>query len=208
MTHTLHRRGSKESLSRDYLVAIFNTGGLDPKEAGARMRQFLDITTKYKPVNVGNHSQNTKGNIYSKGVTLKSIYEDPVPTPITTFDNKEALTNVLRELKQADMGCSVIVSGLIDEVFDASKKVGITPHSLNVSLGIWGKTDLLPDETIVQMNTMCGHCYVTPSLIRNVATQVKQGKTSTKEAIRRMAAQCWCGSFNPTRAEELLKKLV
>ncbi|MFQ6074517.1 MAG: hypothetical protein ACE5Z5_00080 [Candidatus Bathyarchaeia archaeon] len=208
MTHTLHRRGSKESLSRDYVVAIFNTPGFDPKVAGSKMHQFLDIATKHNPVNVGNHSARTQGNVHTKGVTLKTIYADPYPTPIATFDNKEAVINVLRELKEADLGCSVIVSGVIDEVFDAAKEVGITPHSLNVSLGIWGKTELLPEETVVQINTMCGHCYVTPSLIENVVSQVRTGRTSMKEAIRRLAAQCWCGSFNPSRAAELLKKLV
>lgn len=208
MTHTLHRRGSRESLSRDYLVAIFATTGWDPKTAGPKMHRFLDIVTKYNPINVGNHSPRTQGNIYTKGATLKAIYEDPMPVPIATFDNKEALINVLRDLKEADLNCSVIVSGLIDEVFDTAKKVGITPHSLNVSLGIWGKTELLPEETVLQINTMCGHCYVTPSLIQNVVSQVRAGRTSVKEAIRRMAAQCWCGSFNPTRTAELLKKLV
>jgi hypothetical protein len=38
-----------------------------------------------------------------------------------------------------NLGLSVTVSGLIEEIFDICKELGIKPHSINLSLGVWGK---------------------------------------------------------------------
>jgi hypothetical protein len=63
------------------------------------------------------------------------------------FDTCEAsliLNDSVEELKEADLWISIDVSGIFDEVFDACKASGTEPHTVNMSLGTWRKTELLP----------------------------------------------------------------
>lgn len=203
MTHTLHRRGTKESLSKDFVVIILPVAGVNDQNLLQKQRKFLDITTKHKPVNVGDR---WLGNLYTKGVTLEKIYADPKPLPVAVYDNKAAVTAVLKELKEADLGLSVVVSGVFDEVFDAAKKAGLKPHSLNMSLGIWGKTKLLPKENDLGITTMCGHCMVTPQLVKYLRRQISVGKMKPGDAAKKIAGGCICGAFNPARATQLFRQ--
>jgi hypothetical protein len=122
------------------------------------------------------------------------------------FSSKEKTKNVLKKLKNADLGLSVVVSGLIDEILKMLKEVGLKPHTANVSLGIHGKKKrLLPKDKILEITTMCGHALIGSKLAEVVFEKVKSGKMSYKEGAELIAYQCPCGIFNLDRCQELFE---
>ncbi|UCH57365.1 MAG: hypothetical protein JSV18_00090, partial [Candidatus Bathyarchaeota archaeon] len=164
MTHTHHRRGSRQSLERDYVVLAM----IDPEvkaqqeyrgDLENRVRIFLEICGRHHPVSLvgrasgerlrymkgweprmdsGIHRSSTVGEI----VKCEELSDLGIGHAV--FDNREAVERVLKELKEADLGISIVVSGVFDEVFNICRNVGIAPHTVNMSLGTWGKTEFLP----------------------------------------------------------------
>jgi len=114
----------------------------------------------------------------------------------------------LADLKAADLGHSVVVSGIFDDVFEACKKIGTGPHTVNMSAGIWGRTDLLPDRKTLEIATMCGHGYVSRHLIKHLTDSVKNNKMTLEDAAIEMSKQCVCNFFNPVRAANLIEKYI
>ena len=120
------------------------------------------------------------------------------------FDSKQDLCDHLKKLKDADTGRSVVVSGLIDEVDGCLREVGLQPHTVQLSLGHFGRTDLLPGKDVLEMTTMCGHDRVAPKLVEMWAEDVRKGKIPREKAADDMSRLCKCGIFNKTRALEIL----
>jgi hypothetical protein len=102
---------------------------------------------------------------------------------------------------------SINISGLLDQVHACCRKAGITRHSAEHSLGIWGAKDRLPEREVMEFNTMCGHGMVSFNLIRKMIEQVRLRRMTPKQAARMMAKCCECGAFNPARAEALLDRM-
>jgi hypothetical protein len=101
-----------------------------------------------------------------------------------------------------------MISGLIDRVREIASEIGLNPHTINLSLGIHGRTDRLPPPDIRQFTTMCGHGMVSPNLVRDVIRKVKTRKLSSWEGSVMLAAPCTCGIYNPHRSAELLNELT
>jgi hypothetical protein len=80
------------------------------------------------------------------------------------YRSREQVIAVLKDLQAADLGLCVTVSGLMHNVEECCGKVGLTPHTIVNSLGIWGKTELLLDAKVQQIATMCGHGLVSFNL--------------------------------------------
>ena len=118
------------------------------------------------------------------------------------------IREVLRCIREADEGISIIVSGLIDQVRDIGEEIGLDPHTINISLGILGNTDRLPPAELRQYTTMCGHGMVSPNLVRDVLRKVKTGKISAWDGSLALVAPCICGIVNPHRSEEMLKETL
>jgi len=124
------------------------------------------------------------------------------------FNSKKELASYLKELKERNMGKSVVVSGLIGEVNDCLKELDLSPHTIQFSLGIFGKTELLPKEEILEITTMCGHHMISPRLVEKLASDMKNGKVSGEEAVRVISKQCVCDVCNRSRARKLLEALA
>ena len=124
------------------------------------------------------------------------------------FNDLEKVTAALKELKAAGLGLSVVVSGLFDKVNDCCKKAGVTPHTVNNTLGRWGRTDRLPPQDVLELNTMCGHGMVTVKLIEDTAAKVKNGEMTAEQGAERMFKPCMCGIFNADRAAGLIKAMA
>ena len=105
-------------------------------------------------------------------------------------------------------GISIVVSGIFDEVFAVCKEVGIIPHTVNMSLGTWGKKELLPEAPILEICTMCGHAMISANLVKSLISRVKKGAISPEDAAVEMGKQCTCNVFNTVRAAELVRKAV
>jgi hypothetical protein len=102
----------------------------------------------------------------------------------------------------------VVVSGLFSHFKEDCKKLDLPIHTVNYSLGIWGKTERLPDPKITEITTMCGHGLVSFNLVQSLLKEIRRGKKTLEEASQIIARPCVCGVVNTTRAEELLKAMV
>lgn len=227
MTHTHHRRGSRASLYRDFVIlsmidpevnAQHNYGG----PLNERVKRFFEICAKYDPVamvarakdrrlrfmsgweprlNSGIHSCSTLDEI----VQCEELADEGIGHSV--YLNLENVAKVLRDLKNADLGISIVVSGIFDEVFKVCRKLRIEPHTVNMSLGTWGKTELLPEQPFLELCTMCGHAMISPRLVKTMVDRVRRGITTTEDAAVELGKQCSCNIFNTVRAIEIINNL-
>lgn len=205
MTHTNHRTGTFESLSKDWVVFMYAAKGVNTQGVGVKLQEFLRLALKHKPVNFGSP---TNGNMYTTA-TEKLMNGLASSTKVyIVFDSRENAAAFIKEAKAASLGVSVIVSGLFDEVGRICEEAGITRHTAQCSLGVWGKTELLPPPEVLDITTMCGHALVSTGLVERMAGEVKSGKTSMEKAAITLSKPCICGVFNTKRAEELLKRYI
>ncbi|MCJ7646134.1 hypothetical protein MUO65_04440 [bacterium] len=200
MTHTMHRQGSVESLKEDYIVLVM--GGDIPFDIYRRrlQRRFPRIYEMGKKVLL--NAGILKLLRIIKRAKPTGSYRSPV------FNNKEELTSYLKQLKEKNLGKSVVVSGLFDEVNDCLKELNLSPHTVQFSLGIFGRKELLPEKEILEITTMCGHHMISPNLVEKLADDIKNGRMSLEETVRLMSEQCVCDVFNKGRICKLMETLV
>jgi len=206
MTHSLHRRGSPESLANDYVVLVTPAIGYNDEGAADKLREALEVVLAAGPVNIGSYATGTVFAGATPEEIRRGLWEQPRVRCV--FSSREQVVQVLKGLKERDLGLSVTVSGLMDEVLDMAREVGLQPHSVNLSLGIWGKTDALPPEDVLEFVTMCGHGLISRQLVERAIDLVKRGRRTPEQAARMIAPPCVCGIFNPVRAAELFRKYV
>lgn len=115
------------------------------------------------------------------------------------------MKHVLERLKKEDIGISIVVSGLIEDVKEMAKEVGLKPHTINLSMGIWGKTELLPGPDVLEFGTMCGHGLVPTKLVKKAVAAVAAGTMTPEEGAAMVGKPCICGIVNLTRAAKMLK---
>jgi hypothetical protein len=202
MTYTLHRIGTRESLSEDYVMLMIQAVGVNDNNTAPRVQEFLRIALRNNPVNIGSV---TMGGMMDK---TDQVIANAQKVGHAVFDNPQAVTDVLKELKEADLGLSVVVSGIYENVDSCLEKAGLKHHTGNFSLGTWGKTEKLPPEEILEVTTMCGHAMVSASLVGAMVNEIKTGTRTPEEAAKIMAPQCACGVFNTRRATKLLAAMA
>ncbi len=203
MTHTLHRRGNAESLQEDYVFLFIPAKGFNDEGQDPKLQEFLRIAQRHDPKNIGAISV---GNMYSH--TPEEVIEAAHGVAHAVFDNTDAVTGVLQDLKEADLGLSTIVSGIFENVDGCLKKAGLKHHTANFSLGIWGNTAKLPGDDILEVTTMCGHALIAANLVQSMVDEVKAGRKTADEAALTLAPQCACGIFNPARATKLIAAMA
>lgn len=207
MTHSLHREGTLESLEKDFALFIYPARGFNYADSAPKIRHLVEILYLADPANM--IATTLRRNLYSEvepEEVLDSIKDGA--RVYSAFNSREKLKEALIDIKEADEGISIMVSGLIDKVRELADEVGLNPHTINLSLGIQGKTDRLPPPDIRQFTTMCGHGMVSPGLVRDVIRKVKTGQVGAWEGSLILAKPCTCGIYNPCRSEELLQETV
>src|SRR5512138_371481 len=206
MTHSLHREGSRESLEKDYVIFIYPARGFNYKGSAPKIRHNVELVYQAGPVNMIPTS--LRRNMYS-GVTNEEILDSITvegTRVYSVFDDREKLKKALALIKAADEGISIMVSGVTDRVREIAAELGITPHMINLSLGIHGRTDRLAPADIREFTTMCGHGVVSPYLVKDMIRRVKTGKISEWDGSVLLAEPCTCGIYNPVRSSELLRE--
>lgn len=202
MTHTLHRRGSAESLSGDYVMMMIQAVGHNEEGHIPKVQKFLRIALRHNPVNIGSVS----------GGGMKETPEEVIANAAkighAVFTNQEDVTAALKELKEADLGLSVIISGIYEKVDACIEKAGLKHHTGNFSLGVWGKTEKLPSNDILEVTTMCGHAMISSNLVKEMAKEIKAGTKTPEKAAKLLAPNCDCGVFNIKRAADLMKAMA
>ena len=193
MTHTLHRQGSVSDLESDYVLLAQLAKGINREKPEIREKfiRIGEIFKKHKPVSIMNE----------RGWPISS-------TLTACFDQIGNVREILRILKKENLGISIVVSGLISEIKKLCKEDGIRlkPHTVHLSLGVFGKKEILP-EKYIQITTMCGHHCISPRSIENYVKQIKKGKMTVEEVAKKLSEPCVCGIVNTKRAEKLLQNL-
>jgi hypothetical protein len=204
MSHTLHRCGKHDDLKNDFVVFCMSAKTVNAKGSGPKMRKFFEILKKYPAVNFGDVKTGSRFN--SDWQTIRDGYKDQSVAHYV-FSDAEVVGQILKELKEADLGLSVIVSGVFEKVGELCRQAGLPMHTVEYSGGVMGRTERLPKGPVLSITTMCGHGLVSANLVKKMATQVKKGKKSLPEAAAELAKPCMCGVFNAQRAERLLMEL-
>lgn len=201
----MHREGDLENLREDFVVFTMSAKTVNAKGSSEKMQNFFEIVEKYNPVNYGDmktgNMLNSDGNTIYKGIQDISIVH-------FVFTDKEIVGKVLEELEKANLGTSVVVSGLVEATDRLCKQAGLKMHTVEFSGGIHGKLELLPERPILEITTMCGHGMVASNLVNEMVKQIKKGKKTLQEAAVELAKPCQCGIFNPKRAEILFKRFM
>ena len=206
MTHTLHRTGSPESLSRDYVLLFMPSKDINHVGSGPKLRRMLEICLENGAIRIGDCRL---GNEYYQGGLDKLLaHVEDRAVVHGVFNDPEKMVAALKQLKAEDLGLSVVVSGLFEKVRECCGKAGLTPHTVNNTLGRWGQTDRLPSQEVLEVNTMCGHGMVTVKLIEDTAAKVKSGEMTAEQGAERLFKPCMCGIFNADRAAKLLNAMA
>jgi hypothetical protein len=206
MTHSLHRHGNAGNLRDDYVMLILtNFDRMNDPDVKDKMREIWDILSSYEG-DLTNFGSIRGGGRHQK--SIKGFKEEDRFMIHAVFKDRETMKACLEEIKKKNFGLSVTVSGLFDEVKKTCHEIGLTPHTVQYSLGISGKTELLPDEKVLEISTMCGHAMVSPNLIAHLIKKIEKKRLTHEEAALELSRQCECGIFNPAKAERLLRKMV
>jgi len=220
MTHSNHRRGSREALGKDWIVFCFPSIDNTPEVH----TKFRDILAKHDPVcctTTGTIDGVSKRMRYAKYWDKK--YDSGIHESVTldefkniaitrggsaVYNNKESVQRVVNDLVDAELGLSVTVSGIFDEVFDICENAGIKAHTANMSAETLGNLSLMPEPDILEFTTMCGHAFVAGNLVRHLLDWVTNGKMTPERASVEMAKQCTCNFFNVERATKMINEYV
>ncbi len=206
MTHTLHREGDAKSLENDYVILITPAIGINDKGSGVKLRKALQILLDAGLANIGD-------------VEHGSLMTGLDPTALTahltdgkriraSIADKAKLKTILESFKKEELGLSITVSGLIDNILRISKEVGLKPHTINMSLGVWGNLQRLPAKEVLEVTTMCGHHMISSALVADMMARIKAGTLSPDKATDTIGKLCVCGIFNPHRCKDLFQQAI
>lgn len=204
----------------DWIVFTTETRPLDPEKHEryieilsrhnpvclATRRIEKDKTTRYRYVKGWDNSRDS--GFFVSSTIEKIVGLKGIKLSSAVYADYEDLKAALRELKEADLGISVVVSGIFDKVKEACREAGTEPHTVNMSAETFGRLELLPDPKILEMTSMCGHHMISPYLISHLSRSVKRGQMTLKDAAVELSKQCTCNFFNIERGSNLLKEYI
>lgn len=218
MTNTLHRFGDADSFRDDYIVFAMCSRGKNDEDAVPKLRRFLEMALSFDPVNLGD-ARNGGALRPSKSMNPFSHWKRDIKpdfravidgfnvatTAAAVFDNRVAAEDLMKAVREADLGLSVNISTSIDGAEQCCHAAGIPRHSVGYSLGFEGKTEHLANEDVLKLSTMCGHGMIAGSLAKKMIDWVKEGRRTPEQASSYLARFCSCGVYNPSRAIRILE---
>lgn len=228
MTNTLHRfsehyaftpKPDPAPVEDDYIVFAMATKGANDDDLVEKYRTFVRLALAHDPVNVGDA---TKGGLYRPQPALNPLAHwkrdqrpdaerlvddiDGHTTVAAVFRRWEDMEGFVRDLAAADLGISINISAPMDAAAACCKAAGLTRHSVEYSVGLQGRVERLPDRSVLEISTMCGHGMVSHNFVKKMGDWVKEGRRTPAQAARYMARFCICGVFNTARAERLFER--
>ena len=131
---------------------------------------------------------------------------EPPVKALVVFDNKQALEGFIKEIKEMELGLSVNVASLVEDIREMALRTGVLPHSINYALGFRGNLYRLPDQYVLALTTMCGHGLIAGNFAKKMIDMVKEKRLTPEKAAGYMAKFCACGAFNTSRAARILRE--
>lgn len=204
MSHSLHRSGSIESQKHDFVWFMYQTKGINDKDIKPKAMIYIQAAERQGSENWGDvktgpitrfSPDHIKENLSDKS-RIRGV-----------FTRREQVIGFLKEVKEADVGQSCVITGLLSEVIPCCREAGITPHSANFSLGVWGNKGILPDEDTLSITTMCGHHMIPPKFVQYIVDQVDRGRMTPEEGAVKLSDFCYCGIFNHVRCAGLIEDI-
>ncbi len=205
MTHTLHRTRNLAGQGEEFILLSMAAQGYNNRGSEDKFRETFRIMLKHRPVNAGD--DNIGGILTGRTVEEILSHANGKSYMAAVYDDREQAEAALRELKAVNLGLSVVVTGEREVVFDLLQRAGLTPHTVNMSLGYMGKVEKLPAPEVLDITSMCGHAMVCPDHVGYVLRQVRGGRMSARDGAVELARPCTCAMFNPSRAEALLTEI-
>lgn len=205
MTHTLHRRTDIDADGEDFTILCMAAQKCNDKGAGEKLKEIFKLVASSSPDNLADDNLGGRYTGYTDEEILNHMGDKAYVG--AAFSDRSRLKEALKKIKEADVGMSVVVTGNYKVVFDILREIGLKPHTVNMSLGIFGNKDVLPRDEVLAICTTCGHGMVTEKRIVNIVEEVKLGRLTPEEGGKRLASTCTCGIFNPKLAGQILKKI-
>jgi len=228
MTNTLHRYSehyafepppNPQPVTNDFIVFAMASRAINDAQLVDKYRTFLRLAVKHNPVNIGDA---TKGGVLRPRQDMNPTAHwkrDQLPNPddviagieghttvAAVFEKYADMTAFIADVRAANLGISINISAPIDAAERCCHETGITRHSVEYSLGFYGRVDRLPNATALELSTMCGHGMLSANFAMKMVDWVKENRRSPEQAARYMARFCICGVFNIKRAQGIIEK--
>lgn len=203
MTHSLHRSGGLESQKKDFNWFMYQTKGVNDVNIKPKALEFIAAAEAVGSENWGDVKTGPITRYSSEEIREKLTDKSRIRG---VFTRKEQVVDFLKQIKDKELGQSVVITGVLSEVLPACKDAGVTPHSINYSLGVWGKKELLPDDMTLSITTMCGHHMIPPKFVNHIMRQVETGKLTPEQGAIRLSDFCYCGIFNQIRCADIIRE--
>lgn len=205
MTHSLHRSGPIESQRKDFCWFMYQTKGVNDKNIKPKALEFIAAAEAVGSENWGDVKSGPKIRFPIEEIKDKISDKSRIRG---VFTNGDQVVEFLKRIKEKDLGLSVVITGVLSEVLPACREAEVTPHSINYSLGVWGKKEKLPNDDILSVTTMCGHHMIPPKFVEHTIKQVEKGRLTPEKAAIKLANFCYCGIFNQVRCKDIISQKI
>lgn len=202
MTHSLHRSGDIESQKKDFNWFMYQTKGVNDVNIKDKALAFIAAAEAVGSENWGDVKTGPITQYKSEEIRERITDKSRIRG---VFTKREQVVEFLKQIKGQDLGQSVVITGVLSEVLPACQDAGVTPHSINYSLGVWGKKANLPDDITLSITTMCGHHMIPPKFVKHIMQQVQSERMTPEDGAIKLANFCYCGIFNQVRCADIIK---
>ena len=96
---------------------------VNAKGSAPKFKEFADIVLKYNPVSFGDMKTGNNFNL-SMGEIHSNYRDNSIVHAV--FNDEETVAAALKELKEADLGVSIVVSGLLQQTAECCRAAGLT----------------------------------------------------------------------------------
>jgi len=201
MTHTLNRTGLTEERSGEEIVFLAMVQAKKKEEKAGEMKELASLVMKYNPSNfIGAPTGFTPETLIKVAGRMSII--------TAVFHDLETVVKLVQEIKSKKLGISVVLSGLFSDVDQVCQKTGLKEHTHNMSLGVFGKTEQLPEKDVMEITTQCGHALISPHYVNHLLKKVRKGRMSSEEAAKSLIKPCVCGIGNTARIIKILDRMA
>jgi hypothetical protein len=201
MTHSLHRSGDVESQKKDFNWFMYQTKGVNDVNITPKALEFIAAAEVVGSENWGDVKTGPITRFTSEEIKEKLSDKSRIRG---VFTKREQVVEFLQRIKEKELGMSAVITGVLSEVLPACEEAGVTPHSINYSLGVWGNKSKLPDDVTLSVTTMCGHHMIPPKFVQHIMHQVENNRLTPEEGAIKLANFCYCGIFNQVRCAEII----